>query len=162
MNFLDMVAHFFATTFDRKYVLLEAKYLIFTRARIHEKTYKSIFGNSWREYFKLNTILFTCNFQKIYDNILVMLQYKFQKVVDIFYKLLFGQQNHVRMVSCTSVMIVFSFTDTNSKNSVILHEVKYLLPIMLFFQLPPDYPSCSSPTFTISCKWLTLQQVNIF
>ncbi|XP_064637638.1 E3 ubiquitin-protein ligase RNF14-like isoform X2 [Lineus longissimus] len=40
-----------------------------------------------------------------------------------------------------------------------LHEVEYLPPIILNFQLPANYPSESPPKYTVSCKWLTRQQL---
>ncbi|XP_035673069.1 E3 ubiquitin-protein ligase RNF14-like [Branchiostoma floridae] len=47
-----------------------------------------------------------------------------------------------------------------SVNKATVIPVKYLPPIILHFQYPADYPSCSAPQFTLSCKWLTLQQVS--
>lgn len=38
--------------------------------------------------------------------------------------------------------------------------VKYLPPIMLYFELPPDYPSKKPPNITLACKWLSLEQVS--
>ncbi|OWF45776.1 E3 ubiquitin-protein ligase RNF14-like [Mizuhopecten yessoensis] len=40
-----------------------------------------------------------------------------------------------------------------------VHEVKFLPPVILNFQLPADYPSCSPPQFTLSCKWLNRKQL---
>ncbi|MGH0149810.1 UNVERIFIED_CONTAM: hypothetical protein FKN15_016084 [Acipenser sinensis] len=34
------------------------------------------------------------------------------------------------------------------------HTVSFLPPVVLNFELPSDYPSTSSPIFTLSCKWL--------
>ncbi|KAK7097998.1 E3 ubiquitin-protein ligase RNF14-like [Littorina saxatilis] len=41
-----------------------------------------------------------------------------------------------------------------------LLTVKYLPPITLNFVLPWDYPSTQLPDFTLSCPWLTLQQLS--
>ncbi|XP_053573143.1 E3 ubiquitin-protein ligase RNF14 [Bombina bombina] len=38
--------------------------------------------------------------------------------------------------------------------------VCYLPPIVLNFELPPDYPSTSPPIFTLSCKWLSPKQLS--
>ena len=40
-------------------------------------------------------------------------------------------------------------------------SVHYLPPVELNFQYPSDYPSCSAPSFTLSCKWLSVNQVKI-
>ncbi|CAH1267487.1 RNF14 [Branchiostoma lanceolatum] len=48
-----------------------------------------------------------------------------------------------------------------SVNKATVFLVKYLPPIILHFQYPADYPSCSAPQFTLSCKWLTLQQLTL-
>ncbi|XP_066288072.1 E3 ubiquitin-protein ligase RNF14-like [Branchiostoma lanceolatum] len=48
-----------------------------------------------------------------------------------------------------------------SVNKATVIPVKYLPPIILHFQYPADYPSCSAPQFTLSCKWLTLQQLTL-
>ncbi|XP_018421123.1 PREDICTED: E3 ubiquitin-protein ligase RNF14 [Nanorana parkeri] len=45
--------------------------------------------------------------------------------------------------------IVESFEDT----------VFFLPPIVLNFELPPGYPSTTSPIFTLSCKWLSSKQL---
>lgn len=39
--------------------------------------------------------------------------------------------------------------------------VKHLPPIELHFNLPKDYPSTSPPGFTLVCKWLKHNQVEI-
>ena len=39
------------------------------------------------------------------------------------------------------------------------HDLQFLPPITLHFQLPQDYPSSKPPQFTLSCKWLTEPQV---
>lgn len=39
------------------------------------------------------------------------------------------------------------------------HTLKHLPPLILDFQLPPDYPSDNPPQFTLSCKWLNRKQV---
>ena len=40
--------------------------------------------------------------------------------------------------------------------------IEYLSPIVLDYQLPKTYPSQSPPNFTLSCKWLRLDQVYNF
>ena len=37
-------------------------------------------------------------------------------------------------------------------------SVQHLPPLKMEFSLPPDYPSTSAPTFSLSCPWLTLVQ----
>jgi len=37
--------------------------------------------------------------------------------------------------------------------------LKYLPPLSLRFSLPCDYPSLSSPTYTLSCQWLQNNKV---
>ncbi|KAM8971945.1 E3 ubiquitin-protein ligase RNF14 [Pelodytes ibericus] len=37
--------------------------------------------------------------------------------------------------------------------------VSFLPPIVLNFELPPDYPSTLPPIFTLSCKWLSPKQI---
>jgi len=39
--------------------------------------------------------------------------------------------------------------------------IKHLPPIVLNFDLPPDYPSKAIPDFTLSCKWLPVQKISI-
>ncbi|XP_051734617.1 E3 ubiquitin-protein ligase RNF14 isoform X2 [Ctenopharyngodon idella] len=39
------------------------------------------------------------------------------------------------------------------------YNISFLPPLVLSFELPADYPSVSSPIFTISCKWLTRVQI---
>ncbi|KAJ8376798.1 hypothetical protein SKAU_G00073780 [Synaphobranchus kaupii] len=39
------------------------------------------------------------------------------------------------------------------------YGVSFLPPLVLNFELPPDYPSTSSPLFTLSCKWLSEDQL---
>ena len=48
-----------------------------------------------------------------------------------------------------------------SEKKTEFHNVKFLPPIELNFQYPKDYPSVSSPEFTLSCKWLNRKQVGI-
>ncbi|KAL5012716.1 hypothetical protein ScPMuIL_011267 [Solemya velum] len=50
--------------------------------------------------------------------------------------------------------------DNMSKKDSDLHMIKYLPEIVLNFQLPSDYPSCHSPHFTLSCKWLNRQELS--
>ncbi|XP_037105888.1 E3 ubiquitin-protein ligase RNF14-like [Syngnathus acus] len=44
-------------------------------------------------------------------------------------------------------------------NSVKQYKVSFLPPLLLTFGLTEDYPSCSPPSFTLSCKWLTHEQL---
>lgn len=39
------------------------------------------------------------------------------------------------------------------------HNISFLPPLVLSFDLPDDYPSTSAPVFTISSKWLTRVQI---
>ncbi|XP_077305797.1 E3 ubiquitin-protein ligase RNF14-like isoform X1 [Lithobates pipiens] len=39
------------------------------------------------------------------------------------------------------------------------NTVSFLPPIVLDFELPPGYPSTTSPIFTLSCKWLSPEQL---
>lgn len=41
------------------------------------------------------------------------------------------------------------------------YEVSFLPPLVLNFELPADYPSSSSPAFTLSSKWLTRAQLTL-
>lgn len=41
------------------------------------------------------------------------------------------------------------------------HNVCFLPPLVLNFELPADYPSKSSPVFTLSSKWMTRAQVRV-
>lgn len=40
------------------------------------------------------------------------------------------------------------------------HNICFLPPLVLNFELPPDYPSTSSPIFTLSSKWMTRAQMS--
>ncbi|KAJ8277579.1 hypothetical protein GJAV_G00076920 [Gymnothorax javanicus] len=44
-------------------------------------------------------------------------------------------------------------------NKSLEHEVSFLPPLVLKFELPADYPSKSSPLFTLGCKWLSKVQL---
>jgi E3 ubiquitin-protein ligase RNF14 len=44
----------------------------------------------------------------------------------------------------------------NEKKAI---KVKNLTPIILEFKFPVDYPSKNPPEFTISCRWLSIEQV---
>ena len=39
-------------------------------------------------------------------------------------------------------------------------SVSHLPPICLHFQLPPDYPACAPPQFSLACSWLNYSQVS--
>ncbi|XP_069810843.1 E3 ubiquitin-protein ligase RNF14-like [Dendropsophus ebraccatus] len=41
------------------------------------------------------------------------------------------------------------------------NTVSFLPPIVLNFELPPDYPSTQPPNFTLSCKWLSPRQLTL-
>lgn len=41
------------------------------------------------------------------------------------------------------------------------YNVCFLPPLVLNFELPADYPSTSSPVFTLSSKWMTGAQVRL-
>ncbi|XP_063748390.1 E3 ubiquitin-protein ligase RNF14-like isoform X2 [Eleginops maclovinus] len=40
------------------------------------------------------------------------------------------------------------------------YEISFLPPLLLTFELPEDYPSCSPPLFALSCSWLTHTQLS--
>uniref|UniRef100_A0A8C5KCS6 E3 ubiquitin-protein ligase RNF14 n=2 Tax=Jaculus jaculus TaxID=51337 RepID=A0A8C5KCS6_JACJA len=40
------------------------------------------------------------------------------------------------------------------------HTICYLPPLVLNFELPPDYPSSSPPSFTLTSKWLSPAQLS--
>ncbi|XP_046872166.1 E3 ubiquitin-protein ligase RNF14-like isoform X1 [Hypomesus transpacificus] len=40
------------------------------------------------------------------------------------------------------------------------HAISFLPPLVLTFNLPGDYPSCSPPTFTLSTRWLSRAQLS--
>lgn len=40
------------------------------------------------------------------------------------------------------------------------YEISFLPPLLLTFDLPEDYPSCSAPSFSLSCPWLTQTQLS--
>ncbi|CAJ1063532.1 E3 ubiquitin-protein ligase RNF14 isoform X2 [Xyrichtys novacula] len=40
------------------------------------------------------------------------------------------------------------------------YNICFLPPLVLNFELPPDYPSTSSPVFTLSSKWMTRAQIS--
>ncbi|XP_064205959.1 E3 ubiquitin-protein ligase RNF14 [Anguilla rostrata] len=40
------------------------------------------------------------------------------------------------------------------------HDVSFLPPLVLNFELPPDYPSTSPPEYTLSSKWLSRAQLS--
>lgn len=44
-------------------------------------------------------------------------------------------------------------------NGQLEYFVDFLPPVVLNFELPPDYPSASAPVFTLSCKWLSQIQL---
>lgn len=54
------------------------------------------------------------------------------------------------------LFIYFFFSGQTSTE----YDISFLPPLVLSFELPADYPSVSSPIFTISCKWLTRVQVS--
>lgn len=46
------------------------------------------------------------------------------------------------------------------QNSGFEYTICFLPPLVLNFELPPDYPSSSPPSFTLSGKWLSPTQVD--
>ncbi|XP_029285865.1 E3 ubiquitin-protein ligase RNF14-like [Cottoperca gobio] len=40
------------------------------------------------------------------------------------------------------------------------YVISFLPPLLLTFELPEDYPSCSPPSFTLTCSWLTHTQLS--
>lgn len=41
------------------------------------------------------------------------------------------------------------------------YDIAFLPPLVLNFELPEDYPTCSAPVFTLSSKWLTRTQMSV-
>ncbi|ESN98785.1 hypothetical protein HELRODRAFT_162245 [Helobdella robusta] len=56
----------------------------------------------------------------------------------------------------SSSPITVSCNILDKENVVVLNR---LSPIYLTFTLPPDYPSKCPPTYTLSCLWLTAEQI---
>ncbi|XP_041049671.1 E3 ubiquitin-protein ligase RNF14-like isoform X2 [Carcharodon carcharias] len=50
--------------------------------------------------------------------------------------------------------------EKQNKKDLIEYVVSFLPPLLLNFELPPDYPSCSAPKYTLSCKWLFQTQLS--
>ncbi|XP_078407157.1 E3 ubiquitin-protein ligase RNF14 isoform X2 [Cetorhinus maximus] len=50
--------------------------------------------------------------------------------------------------------------EKQNKKDLIEYVVSFLPPLVLNFELPPDYPSCSAPKYTLSCKWLFQTQLS--
>ena len=59
--------------------------------------------------------------------------------------------------------LIFVFGSGNSneclQNGGFEYTICFLPPLVLNFELPPDYPSSSPPSFTLSGKWLSPTQV---
>ncbi|XP_071847831.1 E3 ubiquitin-protein ligase RNF14-like [Apostichopus japonicus] len=47
------------------------------------------------------------------------------------------------------------------KEGKVLIPISFLPPLVLRFDYPEDYPSCSAPHYSISCRWLSQQQINV-
>nr|XP_054755134.1 E3 ubiquitin-protein ligase RNF14-like [Lytechinus pictus]XP_054755135.1 E3 ubiquitin-protein ligase RNF14-like [Lytechinus pictus] len=50
--------------------------------------------------------------------------------------------------------------EDDEENPARFMPVNWLPPIELNFKYPRDYPSKTAPTFTLSCKWLSVKQLN--
>ncbi|XP_073444534.1 E3 ubiquitin-protein ligase RNF14-like [Dendrobates tinctorius] len=59
------------------------------------------------------------------------------------------------------VISIKSNSATNSFAENFENTVPFLPPIVLNFELPPDYPSAAPPDFTLSCKWLSPTQLTL-
>ncbi|KAM4039122.1 E3 ubiquitin-protein ligase RNF14-like [Anomaloglossus baeobatrachus] len=59
------------------------------------------------------------------------------------------------------VLSIKSNCATNSFAENFEDTVSFLPPIVLNFELPPDYPSAAPPDFTLSCKWLSPGQLTL-
>lgn len=67
---------------------------------------------------------------------------------------------HFPVVSPTASVGPGSGSSTeNLQSSGFEYSVCFLPPLVLNFELPPDYPSTSPPVFTLSGKWLSQAQV---
>ncbi|XP_072368638.1 E3 ubiquitin-protein ligase RNF14 isoform X1 [Scyliorhinus torazame] len=51
--------------------------------------------------------------------------------------------------------------EKQNKKDLIEYVVSFLPPLVLNFELPPDYPSGSAPKYTLSCKWLFQAQLSV-
>uniref|UniRef100_A0A4W3J0F2 RBR-type E3 ubiquitin transferase n=1 Tax=Callorhinchus milii TaxID=7868 RepID=A0A4W3J0F2_CALMI len=49
----------------------------------------------------------------------------------------------------------------DEKNEPLEYSISFLPPLVLNFELLPDYPSTSAPQYTLSCKWLSQSQLSI-
>ncbi|XP_067899923.1 E3 ubiquitin-protein ligase RNF14 isoform X2 [Heterodontus francisci] len=56
--------------------------------------------------------------------------------------------------------IFFYGDEKQNKKDLIEYVVSFLPPLVLNFEFPPDYPSCSAPKYTLSCKWLFRAQLS--
>ena len=65
------------------------------------------------------------------------------------------------LINCSFLTFVFGSGNSNEclQNSGFEHTICFLPPLVLNFELPPDYPSSSPPSFTLSGKWLSPTQV---
>jgi len=67
---------------------------------------------------------------------------------------------HFLVVSQTVSIPFDSGSSTESlQSNGFEYTVCFLPPLVLNFELPPDYPSTSPPAFTLSGKWLSQAQV---
>ncbi|KAM4629298.1 E3 ubiquitin-protein ligase RNF14-like [Polymixia lowei] len=82
---------------------------------------------------------------------------------------IFGSEVFVRLQEGTnaageirvSVELPQDFSVSMRDGDVLRHYgISFLPPILLNFQLPEDYPSSSSPSFRLTCSWLTHTQLS--
>ncbi|XP_006003269.1 E3 ubiquitin-protein ligase RNF14 [Latimeria chalumnae] len=58
-------------------------------------------------------------------------------------------------------IVVSAKEEQNLADGRLEYPVAFLPPLILNFELPPDYPSASAPIYTLSCKWLSRTQLTM-
>ncbi|XP_069620137.1 E3 ubiquitin-protein ligase RNF14-like [Ranitomeya imitator] len=83
---------------------------------------------------------------------------------DEFRRIDAAPEGHIQIcLEIPSEFLVYikSNSATNSLVDNFENAVSFLPPIVLNFELPPDYPSTAPPNFTLSCKWLSPRQLTL-
>ncbi|XP_013384550.1 E3 ubiquitin-protein ligase RNF14-like [Lingula anatina] len=78
---------------------------------------------------------------------------------DIFKASETGSEPGGQFMACLDLPPSFCVKFGIWKNNHEEHQLQFLPPIVLNFQLVPDYPSKNPPNFTLSCKWLSKEQL---
>lgn len=63
---------------------------------------------------------------------------------------------------CMANFFFKHLADQTSAQEGKLVQIKHLPPIALNFVLPADYPTAQAPQFTLTCEWMSKQQVSFF